>query len=283
MSDGRASSGDGSPEGGLSERERIEREEFARGHIGPGEDPVEPRPAATVVVARDGRRGLELLFLRRPDDARFAAGAYVFPGGVIDAGDDPEALADRLGPRATRAEPAALVAALREGFEETGLLPADDLPSAEELDRARRTLLRDETTFPELVSRWDLRFRELSVAYFARWVTPARLSRRYDARFFLVEHRGGEPSLVGEEHTEAEWVAPVEAMRRFEAGELPMLYPTRKTVERLTDFARLEPAMEAFRRTGVVAVRPRLLVDGDDVIPLLPGEPGYERAALEGS
>ena len=274
-------SDDGSGEG-LTESERIEREEFARGHVVPGEEPVEPRPAATAVVARDRPGGMDLLFLRRPEEARFAAGAYVFPGGVIDPEDEGEALRDRVGPDVTRAEADSLVAALREAFEETGLLPADDLPPEGELARAREALLAGETTFPALLRRWDLGFGGLSVAYFARWVTPARLSRRYDARFFLVEHRGGEPSLIGGEHTEATWIDPREALRRFEAGDLPMLYPTRKTVERLAAHRELTGAMEAFRRARVEPVRPRLLVEGDAVVPVLPGEPGYEEAEMAG-
>lgn len=267
----------------LDESERIEREEFARGHIAPGEEPAEPRPAATAVVARSRPHGMELLFLRRPEEARFAAGAYVFPGGVIDPEDDGGAIVDRLGPGATRAEPDALVAALREAFEESGLLPADELPSTSELAGAREALLRGETTFPALVRAWELQFRGLSAAYFARWVTPARLSRRYDARFFLVEHRGGEPRVAGAEHTEVAWIEPGEALRRFEAGDLPMLYPTRKTVERLASHGDLAAAMEAFREAEVEPVRPRLLVEGDAVVPVLPGEPGYGEAGLSRS
>lgn len=278
LSGGTTGAGRGEQGEELTESQRIEREEFARGHIAPGEEPVDPRPAATIVVARDGERGLELLFLRRPDEARFAAGAYVFPGGVIDPDDDGDVLLERIGPRVTRGEPDALAAALREGFEETGLLPADDLPSAGERRRGRVALLEGVTTFPELVRRWDLGFHGLSVAYFARWITPALLSRRYDARFFLVEHRGGEPRLIGGEHTEAAWIAPGEALRRFESGELPMLYPTRKTAERLAGYRDLDDAMEAFRRAEVEPARPRLLLDGDEVIPLMPGDPGYERA-----
>ena len=266
---------------GTDDRARLEREEFARGHIEPGQEPVEPRPAATMVLARSSSDGLELLFLRRPDEARFAAGAYVFPGGVVDPEDEVPEPEERLGEEVTREEPAALAAALREGFEETGLLPADRLPEADELARAREELLRDETDLAALVRRWDLTFRGLRAAYFARWVTPARLSRRYDARFFLAEHRGGEPSLVHEEHTEAAWIGPSEAMRRYEAGELPMLFPTRKTVAALEGFGSLEAALEAFRRRRVTPVRPRLLVTDEAVVPVLPGEDGYERAALD--
>lgn len=264
---------------GLTDSQRIEREEFARGHIGPGEEPVEPRPAATMVLARESGDGFRLLFLRRPDEARFAAGVYVFPGGVVDSEDEIPEADERLGPAVTRAEPASLAAALREAFEEAGLLPADRLPGPGELARGREALLGGETDLPALIRRWDLAFRGLRAAYFARWVTPARLSRRYDARFFLAEHRGGEPSLVGEEHTEAAWIEPAEALGRFEAGELPMLFPTRKTVEALAGFGSLEEAMGAFRRRRVEPIRPRLLVEGDDVIPVLPGEDGYERAA----
>lgn len=267
---------------GLSESERIELKEFSRGHIGPGEEPVEPRPAATLVIARGGDAGLELLFLRRPEEARFAAGAWVFPGGVVDEADRRVELAERLGPGATRSEPAALAAGLRECFEETGLLLADGLPSEGELARARDALLAGETDLPGLVRRWNLAFEGLRAAYFARWITPARLSRRYDARFFLAEHRGGEPRLLHGEHTEARWLPPGEALRRFGEGELPMLFPTRKTVEALREFDSLDRALEAFRRREVRATRPRLLVEDGSVVPVLPGDPDYGRAGLEG-
>lgn len=260
----------------------MEREEFARGHIRPGEAPVEPRPAATLALAREECDGFRVLLLRRPSGARFAAGAYVFPGGVVDPEDGIPDAAERLGEGVTRSEPRALAAALREAFEETGILPADRLPDDEELERGREALLRGETDLPALVRRWDLVFRGLRVAYFARWVTPARLSRRYDARFFLAAHRGGEPRLAHEEHTGALWARPGEALRRFASGELPMLFPTRTSVEALAAFGSLEEAMEAFRRRRVTPVRPRLLVEGDGVDLVLPGDPGYERAALDG-
>lgn len=269
----------------LTESERIEREEFSRGHIGPDEEPVEPRPAATMVLARrgpagpdDGEERLQLLFLRRPDEARFAAGAYVFPGGVIDPEDEDPSLLERFGPGAPAEERVALVAALRELFEETGLLPADRLPDPDRLEEGRYALLAGRASFVELARRWELSFRQLRAVYFARWVTPPKLSRRYDARFFLAEHAGGEPDLVHEEHTEWLWLDPETALARFEAGDLPLLYPTRKTTETLADFDRLESVLRAFRERRVTAVRPRLLVEGEAVIPVLPGDPRYEEA-----
>ncbi len=221
---------------------------------------------------------MELLFLRRPVTSSFAAGAWVFPGGVVDAADRTADLGGRLGPGVTREEPAALVAALREGFEETGILPADDPPPRRELARERERLLAGETDFGAVVRRLGVGFRGLEAAYFARWVTPPRLSRRYDARFFLVRHRGGEPRLVHGEHTEARWIAPAEATRLFEAGDLPMLYPTRRTVDALSGPGTLDEALRAFRERTVEAVRPRLHVEDEAIRPVLPGDPRYEEA-----
>lgn len=266
---------------GLTESERVERREFRRGHIGPEEEPVEPWPAATLVLARGGEQGLELLFLRRPETSRFGAGAWVFPGGVVDPGDREAELAGRLGADATSSETTFLAAALRECFEETGLLPADRVPAWEERREVRERLLAGGIDLPGILRRWDLTFRNLRAAYFARWITPARLSRRYDARFFLAEHREGEPHLVHGEHTDATWIAPGRALERFRAGELPMLFPTRKTVEALDGFGSLDEALDVFRRREVRPIRPRLLVEDDRVVPVLPGEPEYERAGLE--
>lgn len=268
----------------LSERERVEREEFARGHIGPGEEPVSPRPAATMILARPGPdgSGMELLLLRRPDESRFAAGAYVFPGGVVDAADGDVPGWDAFGPEVEREERPALVAALRELFEETGLLPADEPPDADVLERARRELLADEVDFPSLMERFDLAFHGLRSVYLARWITPERLSRRYDARFFLAEHRGGEPELVADEHVASAWLEPAEALERFEAGQLPLLYPTWKTLEALAPEPSLEAVLERYRGRTVEAVRPRLLVEGERILPVLPGDPRYEEAGRGG-
>lgn len=213
-----------------------------------------------------------MLLLRRPDTTRFAAGAYVFAGGAIDAADAAPALRDRLPPTT---EPAALAAAIRELFEETGLLLADRVPEAGELERARRELLHDTLDFAGFAERHDLAFRSRDVVYMARWVTPELLSRRYDAHFFLTAHPGGEPQLTPE-LAGYTWLSPTEAVETFAAGRLPMLFPTRVTLQRLAGFSTLEEALDAHRNVDVSPTLPRLLVRDSGVIPVMPDDPRYD-------
>jgi len=262
--------------------ERIEREEFARGNIGADEQPARPRDAATIVLARpDEKDGFEVLLLKRPSTSRFAAGAYVFPGGKIDVGDADEGLLPRM-PRTGRdAEPAAVLAALRELFEETGLLLVDRRPAPAEESAVRRALLADERTFGDVVREHDLSFSETHVCYFARWITPARFARRYDTRFFLAElppeRHDFEPDLT-DEIVGATWVAPGRAVELFRTGRLPMLFPTRVTLQALSEFAEIEGVFARYATRSVEPVTPRLLIRGDSIRPVLPGDPEYEEA-----
>lgn len=266
----------------MSDREdrtrRLEQEEFERGRRRPGEEPADPLPSATLVLARpsgageDG--GMEVLLLRRPEDAGFAAGAHVFPGGRIEPQDRDEGVAERTGSEAADGEPAALAAAVRELFEEAGVLLAAPRPAPRELERARERLLDGELELGELLDRFDLRLPGTPVAYFARWITPEELSRRYDTRFFLARHPGGEVR-VGAEHTGARWVSPAAALDRFDAGSLPMLFPTRKTLELLEGAGEPGEAVGELGARRVRPVRPRLVEGEDGVVPVLPGDPRY--------
>jgi 8-oxo-dGTP pyrophosphatase MutT (NUDIX family) len=262
--------------------ERIEREEFARGHIAPGEIPAVPRPAATIVVtwSPPGGGPYRVLLLRRPDTTRFAAGAHVFAGGVIDPGDGtPESLA--LLPAALREpEGTAAVAALREMFEETLLLPAGANPSPEAAEDWRQRLLGGATDFATAVRELGVEFEGLRAAYLSRWVTPARFARRYDTRFFLTVVEGPEPPtpVLTPELAGHLWVTPAEGVDRFAAGELPMLFPTRMTLQQLAESPRIETLLEQCADRVPEPIEPRLLVKGDSVRPVLPGDPAYAEA-----
>lgn len=258
---------------------RIERQELARGHRPPDAEPVRPRPAATTVVGRPAPKGegFEVLLLERPLTTRFAAGAFVFPGGVVDEDDSDPGWDLRL-PDVPGAERGACVAAIRELFEETGIVLGAGRPDvAGALAGARRELLADRRSFVDIAREHELDFGGARLAYFARWITPERLSRRYDARFFFaaLPDREAEVSLTPE-HDSGLWSPPAEALERFREGELPMLFPTWKTLEMLTSDASLEDALARMRAMTVEAVMPRLGGTGDTVRPLLPGDPGYD-------
>jgi 8-oxo-dGTP pyrophosphatase MutT (NUDIX family) len=200
--------------------------------------------------------------------SRFAAGAHVFPGGTVDADDEaPETVALLKGDPVD--EPHALIAALREAFEETGLLPAAGSLDAELRGRLledRQGLLKGEISFGSLLRRYGIGLDGTGSEYFARWITPVELSRRYDTRFFLAEHPGGEPVLT-REHTAFAWLTPAEALERFSAGRLPMLFPTRKTLELLSRFHRLDDAMASFREREVRPILAELVVVDGQIRP----------------
>ena len=234
-----------------------------------------PRPAATVVVATQARAGLEFLLLQRPADARFGAGAWAFPGGAIDADDARATWAARL---PGVGEAAACVAALRELFEETGIMPAPPRGiGSDALAGARRSLLAERISFSQVAERLELDFSSTRMAYFARWITPRGAALRFDTRFFLLslEERPGSVSLTAE-HEAAIWTTPAAALRRFSAGRLPMMFPTARTIERLAGFPSVEEAIAALSDLHVEPALVRLGVGEEGATPLAPGDPGYD-------
>lgn len=213
------------------------------------------RNAATVIVLRDDPGGgpFQILMLRRHARSGFAADAWVFPGGVVDADDaslpsnrwrglDPQGQAQRFGLDAT-AVLAFHVGAVRETFEESGLLLArrsdgqpPDLadPALLALRRAMADRASD-VSFNRWLEEQDLVLDLGALTYLSHWVTPTIEPRRYDARFFLTrlpaEQIAGHDRL---EITEQRWIAPAAALEAFSAGQMPMIFPTIKTLEDLS-------------------------------------------------
>lgn len=229
--------------------------------------PVTPRPAATLVLLRDGARGLEVLLLRRSPHAGFAPGAYVFPGGTVDAEDAHPGVLERMdGLTAERATerldlpgslPPALAyygAALREAFEETGILTGSSTPGTAEL---RQALRERRVTFPEVLARLGCRLSADGLVYFAHWITPVRSPRRFDTRFFAARIPSDAVAVAdGVETMEACWATPVEALRAHAGGELPMMLPTVRTLERLAGFPDTRAALVALADAPVPTILP---------------------------
>jgi 8-oxo-dGTP pyrophosphatase MutT (NUDIX family) len=240
------------------------------------------KPAATIVLLREGAGELEVLLLRRVRSSGFVPGAWVFPGGRVDGDDAGPSLvarldgltadvaSQRLGLPAD-ADPPALayyIAAIREAFEETGILvgrdaagaPAPAAASAPDVQRLRERLLEDEDSFPLLLDQMGCRMDAAAVEYIAHWITPEAEPRRFDTRFFAAAVPAGMQSLHHtKEMSDAVWIAPREALRRNRDGKFPMVFPTLKTLAALEAQATPGAALRSFRGVEIPTIMPRLV------------------------
>src|SRR5256886_10209904 len=234
--------------------------EHARRFAESGGTAVTPRLAATVLLLRPP---FEVYLIRRALTMPCAADMYAFPGGGVDARDadvDWVAPAHRLGLPDAQAR-AVACAAVREVFEETGVLlagrtPDDLLPdvSGAEWEEARRAVEAREVGFAELLRDRGLVLRADLLVPWVRWITPEFEPRRYDTYFFLTRLPDGQRTRqVGSEASHSAWVAP------DRAADLRMLPPTRVTLAQVAACGSIEAALAADR--DMAPVEPRV-VDG---------------------
>ena len=208
--------------------------------------PVTPRPSATVLLVRGGEPW-ELLLMRRPGGADFAPDAHVFPGGTVHAGD-------------SEASDPIAAAAVRELFEEVGILLArKGRRFARDSDSEQvRSLLAEGKTFAHALESLGLEPAHDRLTLLTRWVTPAKMSRRYDARFFLAKLPAGQTVRAQEgEVVDWLWIAPKRALND---PKVNLVYATRAVLESVADdtdatalFAR------ARRQREVPIVEPRMV------------------------
>jgi recombination protein RecT len=211
----------------------------------PQREPAVPRPAATVLLMRDGAAGLEVLMTRRSTTASFAPGAYVFPGGAIDAADaQVHGLAARR-PTQSDERLTQAIAAIRESFEELGVLlarHADGRPVAPQEVAAldRHAPVVDQCRARGLVLAAD------EVFLLAHWITDRDLPRRFDVPFLVARMPEGQSPVADEaEQFEPVWVRPAEALERHQAGQFFMIFPTIRTLERLRAYGTVDGVLAA--------------------------------------
>jgi 8-oxo-dGTP pyrophosphatase MutT (NUDIX family) len=223
-------------------------------------EPVGARDAATVMLLRTGTAGLEVYMLRRQASMAFAAGMSVFPGGSVDARDADEDVA-WAGPdaqewgRVLAAPPAqarALVcAAVRETFEESGVLLAGESPgtvvadpTTDDWERDRNALLDRSLSLAELLARRHLVLRSDLLRSWSRWITPVIEPRRYDTRFFAAALPAGQRTRdVGGEAAAVYWTGPRAALDTARRGEMTLLPPTAVTLAELAACGDLDGAL----------------------------------------
>lgn len=212
---------------------------------------VEPERAATVLLLRDAPAseaapGPHVYLLRRRASMAFAAGMYAFPGGRVDprdadpatdtgwSGPDATQWAERLGCGTAERARAIVCAAVRETFEESGVLLAGPDASTVVSDTEgpdwhadRMALLEHHTSLSELLARRRLVLRSDLLAAWARWITPAFEERRFDTYFFVASVPAGQyPQDLSGEADHTLWAAAADAVRAYDEGEAAMLPPT---------------------------------------------------------
>jgi 8-oxo-dGTP pyrophosphatase MutT (NUDIX family) len=266
-----------------------------------------PRNAATVILLRDRTEGpYEAFLMRRGRDQVFMGGAHVFPGGRLDAADaDPElaacigglcaADAKRLLQETDLPEATALglfVAAIRETFEEAGVLLARDvrgglvdLSAPETADRFaayRLELHENRMTLADLARREGLLYAPDLLTLYSHWITPEIETRRFDTRFFLARLPEGQvPVHDRMELTESRWLTPAFALTEHAAGRIVLMPPTLKTIEELLTFSSAGQLFAAARSQRIPTILPDAFWTADSFGIRLPHDSEYTLAACK--
>jgi len=255
------------------------------------------RLAATVILARPS---FEIYLARRSTSSAFAPNAFVFPGGTIEPQDaaaaaqrrtlglDPARLAQEFRaeiasdlhssepPVERDATRALLVAALRELFEEAGILLARTaamLPIAadaaewERVSAERARVRSGELGFADLLAAHDWYADARELMLFSHWITPPSEPRRYNTHFFFAAAPPEQVALADAfEMHDGIWIAPGDALARYRRGEMHLVYPTIKHLERLRAFDSLDAALNFVRSKPIVTIMPHEGAD-DFVLP----------------
>ena len=263
----------------------------------PTPEQVPVRDAATVMLLRDGSDGPEVCLMQRNLNSDFVGGAYVFPGGAVDPADAEVAVAQRC-PDLDDAEAsrrlglavgglAFWVAAIRESFEEAGVLLArhadgrrldlSDPGAAERFAGHRDDVDNERRTIAEVAVQEDLHLDVGQLHYFSRWITPLGAHRRYDTRFFVCAAPEGQEVVEdSRELIGTQWLTPAEALRRHDAGDITMIFPTVRTLVALSRFDRADAVLDHARAQSRVEGILPTISDGDDGMRIvLPGDPEH--------
>ncbi|MET9799528.1 NUDIX hydrolase [Streptomyces sp. NPDC006368] len=266
---------------------------------------VTPKRAATVLLLRDGADGggPEVHMLRRRTSMAFAAGAYAYPGGGVDPRDEHPvrwagpSLADwaaRLGVTQPAEAQAIVCAAVRETFEEAGVLLAGptadsvvDDTTGDDWDADRAALVARELAFADFLDRRGLVLRSDLLGAWARWITPEFEPRRYDTWFFVAALPTGQRTLshgpgadVPHLPTEADravWIRPVDAATGYDRGELLMMPPTIATLRALERYGTAGAALAAAPDQDLTPVLAQARLEGDEVVLSWPGHDEFTK------
>ena len=267
-----------------------------------------PRPAATVLLFREGRDGVEVLAIRRHEKLAFMGGMWVFPGGSVCAADASPAVFARI-PAASQTGCARLgtlqgeyidaheclalaVAACRETFEETGVLLASnaggqhcDNDLTARLQERRRAIASQPELFADLLLAEDLYLRVERLVYWAHWITPSVVSRRFDTRFFLAPVPSDQRAVIDSTETiDHAWMSPRALVAAAQSGSMPVSHPTLYNLMELDaslqEHSSLQSLLIAEAQRSVVTILPKMIHE-EHTAMVLPWDPFYRNFAGE--
>ncbi len=247
---------------------------------------AKPRDAATLILMRDADRGgtgFEILLLRRHAKSAFMPGAYVFPGGRLEASDytrgaervchglsfsqAQDIIADTHPPEKALAF---FVAAIRETFEEAGILLAyREIPDFLSLDadekmrfaKYRKEVKEDPFSFTRIIERERLKLATEKLFYFAHWITPEISPIRFDARFFVAAVPAKQEALEDEFETTAHmWISPQKVLQEHKRG-LPVPFATLSNITVLAQFTSIAEVIASTRNKEIPAILPTLTLE----------------------
>jgi 8-oxo-dGTP pyrophosphatase MutT (NUDIX family) len=230
--------------------------------------PVTPVPAATLLLVRDSPAGIEVLLTTRHGAAGFAAGATVFPGGKVDAGDR------------TRGGDALRFAGIRETFEECGILLARRAGDGAMLSAAALAeVLAPQSSvsdFGAFIDRAGLTLATDLLVPFAHWITPEDQPKRFDTHFFLAPAPADQVAMHdGREAIVVRWLTPEGAIAAARRGEIKLVLPTRLNLLKLGRSKTVAQALDAARRSEIVTVQPQLVETAEGPTFRIPAAADY--------
>ena len=256
-----------------------------------------PRDAATVIILRDGSSGLEVFLVRRHGLSDVLGGAYVFPGGKLDASDlqlashldqAASALHAALGEPELAIEQAGglYVAALREAFEECGVLFAEGVSQRHSLQLAEQ--IRGGRPFNQVLADLQLRLQTRAVLPWSRWITPHMPSitnKRFDTRFFVAALPADQIARHDDvETTESAWLAPRLALQQYWDRAIELAPPQIMTLAHLSRFPDVASVLHSARQRPPALVAPEPFEAQGERILCYPGDPRHSSrtAAMPG-
>ena len=204
---------------------------------------LKPKPASTVLLIRDSQDSIEVFMIKRAAATNFG-NAWVFPGGKVDVEDIQWSKENKY-----------LIAAIRECFEESGVLIAqnnsgvlyspDNQGDLDSLKKYQKKINDRELNFHNFLEELNLKPAFSKLNYFSHWVTPKTEKKRYSTKFFLAQFPINQLALHdGYEGVESVWIAPKDALRLYGEGKFPIILPTIKSLEELKNFNCCKDLME---------------------------------------